>query len=100
MSAVARRLKPMFDRVLVERVEKVTRTKGGILLPENAQETVQEGVVVAVGPGFLTQEGVRLPMPVKEGDRVLLPDFGGVKVKLEKEYLLYKQHEILGVLSE
>ncbi|KJE90795.1 hypothetical protein CAOG_02040 [Capsaspora owczarzaki ATCC 30864] len=96
---VARRLKPLFDRVLVERLVAPQKTKSGILLPESAVPALNEGVVIAVGPGARDQAGNLIPPSVKIGEKVLLPEFGGNKIKLDdKEFTLYRDVEILGVL--
>jgi chaperonin GroES len=71
---------PFFDRVLIERFAPETKTKGGIMIPEKAQGKVLEGTVVAVGPGQRTEEGTTIPMQLKVGERVLLPEYGGTKV--------------------
>eukprot|EP00128_Syssomonas_multiformis_P004476 Colp12_sorted_trinity150504_noHs@13277 len=100
MASAVRRLKPLFDRVLIERVEAATKTKGGILLPEAAVDRPVEGIVVAVGPGQMTKEGTHAAMSTKVGDRVLLPDFGGNKVKIgDKEFTLFKEQDLLGVFE-
>eukprot|EP00051_Salpingoeca_urceolata_P005690 m.75983 g.75983 ORF g.75983 m.75983 type:complete len:100 (+) comp14499_c0_seq1:201-500(+) len=99
MAAAVRRLLPLYDRVLVRRVVAETTTKSGFLLPEAAAAPVNEGVVVAVGPGLRTQDGNLVACAVKEGDNVLLPDFGGTKITLnEEELLLFRDSEILGTL--
>ncbi|TMW40182.1 hypothetical protein DOY81_014739, partial [Sarcophaga bullata] len=93
-----KRIIPMLDRILVQRAETLTTTKGGIVLPEKAQGKMMHGTVVAVGPGARNpQTGVNVPLDVKEGDRVLLPEYGGTKVELEdkKEYLLFRESDIL-----
>ncbi|KAJ1815071.1 mitochondrial heat shock protein Hsp10, partial [Coemansia sp. RSA 2599] len=91
MSAI-KRVIPLLDRVLVERVKAETKTASGILLPEKAVEKLNEGVVVAVGPGNVNKDGDAVPTGLAEGDRVLLPSYGGSPIKLEsfkdKEYLL------------
>ncbi|KAJ2725408.1 mitochondrial heat shock protein Hsp10 [Coemansia sp. Benny D115] len=102
MSA-AQRIIPLLDRVLIERVKAETKTASGILLPEKAVEKLHEGVVVAVGPGNVTKEGSVIPTGLAEGDRVLLPNYGGSPIKLDsfkdKEYLLYRAEEILAKLQ-
>jgi len=98
-----RRLIPLLDRVLVERVAPKTKTVGGILLPESAQSKLNEGTVVAVGPGGRDRNGGLIAMSVKSGDRVLLPEFGGNRVKLDdsdKDLALYRDEDILGVLKD
>ncbi|XP_065359330.1 10 kDa heat shock protein, mitochondrial [Calliphora vicina] len=93
-----KRIIPMLDRILIQRAETITTTKGGIVLPEKAQGKMMHGTVVAVGPGARNvQTGANIPMDVKAGDRVLLPEYGGTKVELEdkKEYLLFRESDIL-----
>eukprot|EP00127_Corallochytrium_limacisporum_P001010 Clim_evm9s34 gene=Clim_evmTU9s34 len=92
--------RPLGDRVLIQRAESQTKTKGGILLPEQAQEKMNQGTVIAVGPGARNIQGELVPMQVKEGDLVLLPEFGGTKIKVdEKEFQLYRDSDILGTLQ-
>eukprot|EP00877_Chromochloris_zofingiensis_P012817 jgi/Chrzof1/778/Cz01g28150.t1 len=81
----ARRLIPLLDRVLVERITAPTKSAGGVLLPESALPKVNEGVVLAVGPGRRTKDGDLIPAGVKEGDKVLLPEYGGSMVKLDNK---------------
>ncbi len=97
-----RRYVPFANRVLIQRAETVTKTKGGILLPEKQQEECQYGEVIATGPGLTMTNGVLRQMPVKVGQTVLLPMYAGVKLKLadEKEYWVYRDDDILGVLEE
>lgn len=99
-SAAVRRLKPLFDRVLVQRIEAVKKI-GSVFIPDSAMEKISEGVVVAVGPGLRNQQGEILSMSVKEGDKVLLPEYGGDKIELDKiEYTIFREAEILGVLAD
>lgn len=88
---------PLFDRVLVQKAEALTKTKGGIVIPEKAQAKVLQGTVVAVGPGSRNQNGDVIPLSIKVGDSVLLPEYGGTKVEVEenKEYHLYRESDIL-----
>uniref|UniRef100_D3TPU0 10 kDa heat shock protein, mitochondrial n=1 Tax=Glossina morsitans morsitans TaxID=37546 RepID=D3TPU0_GLOMM len=93
-----KKIMPMLDRILVQRAESLTTTKGGIVLPEKSQAKMMQGTVVAVGPGARNnQTGAHIAPSVKEGDRVLLPEYGGTKVELEdkKEYLLFRESDIL-----
>lgn len=92
---------PMFDRVLVLRAEAVTKTKGGIVIPEKSQGKVLHGTVVAVGPGARSQNGEIIPPQVKVGDNVLLPEYGGTRVDIEenKEYHLFRETDILAKLE-
>ncbi len=96
-----KRFLPLFDRVLVQRMEAASKTKGGILIPEKAQQTVREGVVVAAGPGARNEStGTAIPMSVAVGDKVMLPEFGGTKIELEdKEYTLVRETDIVAKLA-
>ncbi|XP_038045253.1 10 kDa heat shock protein, mitochondrial-like [Patiria miniata] len=99
--AGVRKLKPLFDRILVEKFAPELRTKGGIMLPEKSQAKVLDATVCAVGPGSRNQKGETMPVSVKVGDRVLLPEFGGTKVSLEeKEYFLFREGDILAKWEE
>ncbi|TPX60946.1 hypothetical protein PhCBS80983_g01475 [Powellomyces hirtus] len=97
----AKRIIPLFDRVLIQRVKAPERTASGLFIPEKAQETLNEGLVIAVGPGAPPKDSSAVrPMQLKEGERVLLPPYGGNQVKLgDQEYFLYKEEEILGKLE-
>ncbi|VAH43272.1 unnamed protein product [Triticum turgidum subsp. durum] len=88
--AAIRRLIPSFNRVLVEKVVQPKKSAGGILLPETSKQ-LNSGKVIAVGPGSRDKEGKLIPVALKEGDHVLLPEYGGLEVKLapEKEYVTY-----------
>lgn len=93
-------IKPLGNRVLVRRLQAKT-TRGGIILPDSAQEKPKQGDVVAVGPGKRTEEGVLKPMTVQVGDRVLFTSYAGTEVKTadaEQEYLIMSEEDILGVL--
>ncbi|RZF35929.1 hypothetical protein LSTR_LSTR008499 [Laodelphax striatellus] len=96
-----KKLVPMFDRVLVLRAEAVTKTKGGIVIPEKSQGKVLHGTVIAVGPGARNNNGELIPTQIKVGDQVLLPEYGGTKVELEenKEYHLFRESDILAKLE-
>ncbi|XP_062172768.1 10 kDa chaperonin, mitochondrial-like [Alnus glutinosa] len=97
---MAKRLIPSFNRVLVEKIVPPTKTNSGVLLPESTTK-LQSGKVVAVGPGARDRDGKLIPVSVKEGEAVLLPDFGGTEVKLgDKEYHLYRDEDILGTLHD
>ncbi|CAH1395300.1 10 kDa heat shock protein, mitochondrial [Halyomorpha halys] len=100
-AAAIKKLMPMFDRVLVLRAEAVTKTKGGIVIPEKSQGKVLHGTVVAVGPGARNQNGELVPPQVSVGDNVLLPEYGGTKVDIEenKEYHLFRETDILAKLE-
>jgi chaperonin GroES len=92
--------RPLHDRVLVRRVEPETRTVGGILIPDTAQEKPMEGEVIAVGPGARDTDGKVHPLDVKTGDRVLFGKWSGTEVKLDGEDLMImKESDIMGVVD-
>jgi len=102
MSGALKRFLPLFDRVLIQRAEAATKSKGGIIIPEKAQQKMKEGTVVAAGPGGRNEQtGATIPMVVKVGDTVLLPEYGGTKIELEdKEYTLLREHDIVATLAK
>uniref|UniRef100_A0A0V0J4X4 10 kDa heat shock protein, mitochondrial n=1 Tax=Schistocephalus solidus TaxID=70667 RepID=A0A0V0J4X4_SCHSO len=88
---------PLFDRVLVQRFEAEVTTKGGIMIPEKAKGKVLEATVVAAGPGHMNEQGKTVPLCVKVGDKVYLPEYGGTKVNFEdQEFFLFRESDILG----
>ncbi len=92
--------RPLGDRVVVRRVEEEAKTKGGIIIPDTAKEKPQEGEVVAAGPGARDEDGKRIPMDVKPGDRILFGKWSGSEVKIEgDELLIMKESDILGILD-
>lgn len=94
------KIKPLFDRVLVKRLENEQKTAGGIIIPETAQEKTQKGAVVSFGAGKLLSDGTTRPMQIKEGDQVLFGKYSGTEFKMDgAEYLILKEEEILGVLE-
>eukprot|EP00898_Chlorokybus_atmophyticus_P002530 jgi/Chlat1/3278/Chrsp22S03526 len=96
-----KRLVPLLDRVLIEKVLPQAKSAGGVLLPETAASKLNHGQVVAVGTGARTRDGNTVPVAVKVGDTVLLPEFGGTNVKLgEKDYVIFRDDDILGVLQK
>ena len=96
-----KKLKPLGDRLIVEPIEKEEVTASGIILPETAKEKPQEGVVLAVGPGPRDEDGDRIPMDVKEGDRVLFAKYAGTEVKLEadRKVLVLRESDILAIVE-
>merc|ERR1711963_742672 len=92
---------PLMDRVLIQKAEAVTKSKGGILIPEKAQSKVLEGLVGAVGPGARNSStGAHIPMSVAVGDKVMLPEYGGSKIELEnQEYTLFREADIVAKLG-
>ncbi|HVO27518.1 MAG TPA: co-chaperone GroES [Candidatus Margulisiibacteriota bacterium] len=94
------KIRPLQDRVIVERIEGEEKTKGGIIIPDTAKEKPQEGKVVAVGKGKVTEEGKVLPLSVKAGDKILFGKYSGTEVKLNgNEYLIMREDDILGVVE-
>jgi chaperonin GroES len=94
------KVKPLNDRVLVKRTEELTVTKGGILIPDTAKEKPIEGKVVAVGPGKMSEQGQRMTLQVKEGDKVLFGKYSGTEIKVEgEEYLMMREEDILAVIQ-
>ena len=94
------KLKPLQDRILVQRVEEATKTKGGIIIPDSAKEKPVEGKVVAVGNGKLGDDGKRIPLEVKKGDRILFGKYSGTEVKIEGEdYLIMREEDVLGIIA-
>ena len=94
------KLRPLQDRILVQRVEEETTTKGGIIIPDTAKEKPAEGKVVAVGNGKLSDDGKRVPLEIKNGDRILFGKYAGTEVKIDgAEYLIMREEDVLGVLS-
>jgi chaperonin GroES len=100
MPKVKTRIKPLNDKVLVQRVEAEEVTKGGIVLPDTAKEKPKEGVVVALGDGRRLESGDRAPFQVKENDRVIFSSYAGSEIKIDgEEYLILSEDDILAVLS-
>lgn len=94
-------LKPLFDRIIVQRVEEEAVTAGGILLPEAAQEKRQEGKVIAVGHGRALDDGSVVPLQLKGGETVLFGKYAGSEVKLEGEtFLVMREDEVLAVIQQ
>ena len=93
-------LRPLQDRILVERIKKKEQTQGGIIIPDTAKEKPIEGKVIAAGKGRVAEDGSRLPMEVAVGDRVLFSKYGGTEVKIDgNEYLIMRQDDVLGVVE-
>jgi chaperonin GroES len=93
-------IKPLNDRLIVKRVKEEQKTAGGIIIPDTAKEKPQEGTVVAVGPGKRDDKGNRVPLGVKEGDRILFSKYAGNEIKIEGvEHVFMREEDILGVLE-
>jgi chaperonin GroES len=94
------KIRPMNDRILVVRVEEEKKTAGGIIIPDTAKEKPQEGRVVAAGPGKMSDDGKRIPMEVKKGDRVLFSKYAGSEIKIDGvEHIFMREDDILGILE-
>ncbi|MEJ5329602.1 MAG: co-chaperone GroES [Desulfobaccales bacterium] len=95
------KVKPLNDRVLVKRTEEMQMTKGGIYIPDTAKEKPIEGKIIAVGPGKMSDQGQRMALQVKEGDRVLFSKYAGTEIKIEgEEYLMMREDDILAIIEE
>ena len=94
------KLRPLQDRILVQRVEEETTTKGGIIIPDTAKEKPAEGKISAVGNGKVGDDGKRVPLEVKKGDRVLFGKYAGTEVKVDgNEYLIMREEDVLSVIE-
>ena len=94
------KIRPLHDRIIVKRMEEQEVKKGGIIIPDSAKEKPQEGKVIAVGNGKVTEEGKRIALDVKAGDKILFGKYSGSEVKVEdEEYLILREEDILGILD-
>ncbi|AMV71016.1 co-chaperone GroES [Desulfuromonas carbonis] len=94
-------IRPLHDRIIVERLEEETKTAGGLIIPDTAKEKPQQGKVIAVGKGKKTEDGKVLPLDVKVGDKVLFGKYSGTDIKLDgKEFLMMREDDILGVVEK
>jgi chaperonin GroES len=94
------KLRPLHDRILVKRIEEQDERHGSIIIPDTAKEKPQEGKVIAVGNGKVTDEGKKLPLDVKAGDRILFGKYSGSEVKIDgEEYLILREEDVLGILD-
>ena len=95
------KVKPLHDRILVKRIEPEEKVKGGIIIPDTAKEKPLEGKVVAVGAGRLDDNGKRIPLEVKAGDRVLIGKYAGTEIKIDdEEHLILREDEVLAVVEK
>ena len=95
------KFRPLHDRVVVKRVDEDTKTMGGIIIPETAQEKPMQGKIIAVGPGARDESGKLVPLDVKKGDTVLFGKWSGTEVKIDgDELLIMKESDIMGVLDK
>ena len=94
------KFRPLYDRILVERVESEEMTKGGIIVPDSAKEKPQQGKVIAVGQGKRLEDGKLVPLEVKAGDTILFGKYSGSEIKIEgNEYLIMKEEDVLGLVE-
>jgi|UniRef100_A0A7V3PTY6 chaperonin GroES len=94
------KIKPLQDRILVERVEEEVK-KGGIIIPDTAKEKPQQGKVIAVGPGRIDDKGNRIPMEVKKGDYILFGKYSGNEIRIgEEEYLIMREDDVLAIIEK
>jgi chaperonin GroES len=95
------KIRPLQDRVIVERLEEEEKTKGGIIIPDSAKEKPMEGKIKAVGKGKVTEQGTLIKLDVKAGDRILFSKYAGAEVKIDgKDYLIMREDDILGVVEK
>ncbi len=95
------KIRPLHDRILIRRIAEQETVRGGIIIPDSAKEKPQEGEVIAVGNGKILENGQRVPLDVKEGDRILFGKYAGSEIKIEgEEYLILREDEVLGILSQ
>ena len=94
------KIRPLHDRILVQRLEEEQKSKGGIIIPDTAKEKPQEGKVIAIGKGKILEDGKVLPLDVKVGDKVLFSKYAGSEVKIKgEEYSIMREDDILGVIE-
>ena len=92
--------RPLHDRILIKRIEEKETAKGGIIIPDTAKEKPQEGEVIAVGNGKMSEDGKVVPLDVKAGDRILFGKYSGSEIKMDdEEYLILNEEEVLGVVE-
>jgi chaperonin GroES len=94
------KVKPLYDRLLVKRIEEKEQRRGNIIIPDTAKEKPMEGKVVAVGSGKVDEDGKRRPLEVKVGDRVLFGKYAGTEIKIDdKEHVIIREDEVLGIIQ-
>lgn len=94
------KVRPLADRILVKREEPGETVRGGIIIPDSAKEKPQEGKVIAVGPGRLDDDGKRVPLEVKKGDRILIGKYVGTEVKIDgEEHIILREEDVLAVIE-
>lgn len=94
------KVRPLADRILVKREEPQETVRGGIIIPDSAKEKPQEGKVVAVGPGKVDENGKRVPLELKKGDRILMGKYAGTEVKIDgEEHIIMREDDVLAVIE-
>ncbi len=94
------KIRPLQDRLLIQRIDEEEKTKGGIIIPDTAKEKPQEGKVIAVGKGKVSEDGKLQPLDVKKGDRILFSKYSGTEVNIEgEEHLIIREDDVLGVID-
>jgi len=94
------KVRPLHDRIIVKRLEEEEKTKGGIIIPDTAKEKPIEGKVIAVGDGKIKEDGTKIPLDVKKGDRVLFTKYGGTEITIDgEEHLMMKEDDILAIIE-
>jgi chaperonin GroES len=97
---MALNIRPLYDRIVVKRSDTKEQVRGGIIIPDTAKEKPQEAEVVAVGDGKFNEEGKRIPLDVKKGDKVLIGKYSGTDIKLDdQEYTILREDEVLAIVS-
>jgi len=95
------KIRPLQDRIVVKRLEEEEKTKGGIIIPDTAKEKPIEGKVIAVGNGKLMENGTRVPLEIKVGDRILFGKYSGTEVKINgEEHLIMREDDVLGIIEK
>ena len=95
------KIRPLHDRIIVERLEEESKTAGGLIIPDTAKEKPQKGVIIAAGKGKKSEDGKVQPLDVKVGDQILFGKYAGTEIKVEgKEYLMMREDDILGVIEK
>ncbi len=94
------KVRPLHDRIIVKRLEEEEKTKGGIIIPDTAKEKPIEGRVIAVGDGKIREDGAKIPLDVKKGDRVLFTKYGGTEIEIDgEEHLMMREDDILAIIE-
>lgn len=94
------KIKPLYDKVLVKREEALQKTAGGIIIPDTSKEKPCKGVVISVGTGAINEKGEKIPMVLKEGDKVLFSKWGGTEIPNEEELVILKESDVLGIIED